>query len=97
MISGSHCQPCGTARRGHVFPGQTARELSSYVSGDPDAVQQQGLGNHPRSLRERHGLHEDDEVDVIEGGETLRIVRAEASSTRGQRLVHRMRGRALPR
>ena len=33
-------------------------------------------------------------MDVIEDGETLRIVRAEASSTRGQRLVHRMRGRA---
>jgi AbrB family looped-hinge helix DNA binding protein len=48
----------------------------------------------PAPLRERHGLHEGDEVDVIEDGETLRIVRAEASSTRGQRLVHRMRGRA---
>lgn len=48
----------------------------------------------PALLRERHGLHEGDEVDVIEDGETLRIVRAEASSTRGQRLVHRMRGRA---
>ena len=48
----------------------------------------------PAPLRERHGLHEGDEVDVIEDGETLRSVRAEASSTRGQRLVHRMRGRA---
>ena len=44
----------------------------------------------PAPLRERHGLHEGDEVDVIEDGETLRIVRADASSTRGQRLVHRM-------
>jgi AbrB family looped-hinge helix DNA binding protein len=48
----------------------------------------------PAQLRERHGLHEGDEVDVIEDGNTLRIVRAEASQTRGQRLVHRMRGRA---
>jgi AbrB family looped-hinge helix DNA binding protein len=48
----------------------------------------------PASLRERHGLHEGDEVDVIEDGGTLRIVRAESSSSRGQRLVHRMRGRA---
>jgi AbrB family looped-hinge helix DNA binding protein len=48
----------------------------------------------PAELRERHGLHEGDEVDVVEDGDTLRIVQVEASPTRGQRLVHRMRGRA---
>ena len=48
----------------------------------------------PAPLRERHGLHEGDEVDVIEDGNTLRIVRVDASPTRGQRLVSRMRGRA---
>lgn len=48
----------------------------------------------PAPLRQRHGLHEGDEVDVIEDGNTLRIVRADASSTRGLRLVSRMRGRA---
>lgn len=48
----------------------------------------------PAPLRERYGLHEGDEVDVVEDGNTLRIVRVEASLTRGQRLVHRMRGRA---
>lgn len=48
----------------------------------------------PASLRERHGLHEGDEVDVIEDGVTLRIVRVDGSPTRGQRLVQRMRGRA---
>lgn len=48
----------------------------------------------PAHLRERHGLHEGDEVDVIEDGNALRIVRAEASTTRGQRLVRQMRGRA---
>lgn len=48
----------------------------------------------PAPLRERHGLHEGDEVDVIEDGKTLRIVRVHASSTRGQRLVQHMRGRA---
>jgi AbrB family looped-hinge helix DNA binding protein len=48
----------------------------------------------PAALRERHGLHEGDEVDVIEDGDTLRIVRSEASLTRGQRLVREMRGRA---
>jgi len=48
----------------------------------------------PAPLRERLGLHEGDEVDIIEDGDTLRIVRAEGNQTRGQRLVHRMRGRA---
>jgi AbrB family looped-hinge helix DNA binding protein len=48
----------------------------------------------PAALRERHGLHEGDEVDVIEDGNTLRIIRTEASHSRGERLVHRMRGRA---
>jgi AbrB family looped-hinge helix DNA binding protein len=48
----------------------------------------------PAALRERYGLHEGDEVDVVEDGNTLRIVRAEGAPTRGQRLVRRMRGRA---
>lgn len=48
----------------------------------------------PAHLREQYGLHEGDEVDVIEDGNTLRIVRVETSPTRGQRLVRRMRGRA---
>lgn len=48
----------------------------------------------PALLRDRHGLHEGDEVDVIEEGNALRIVRVEASPTRGQRLVRSMRGRA---
>ncbi len=48
----------------------------------------------PAPLRESHGLHEGDEVEVIEAGDTLKIVRVEASPTRGQRLAHRMRGRA---
>jgi len=48
----------------------------------------------PAALRERHGLHEGDEVDVIEDGNALRIIQVKASPTRGQRLVRRMRGRA---
>lgn len=48
----------------------------------------------PADLRHRHGLHEGDEVDVVEDGSTLRIIRIEDSPTRGQRLVRRMRGRA---
>jgi AbrB family looped-hinge helix DNA binding protein len=48
----------------------------------------------PAVLRERYGLHEGDEVDVVEEGGALRIVRAEAARSRGERLVRRMRGRA---
>jgi AbrB family looped-hinge helix DNA binding protein len=48
----------------------------------------------PAELRERYGLHEGDEVDVVEDGNVLRIVQVEAGPTRGQRLVRRMRGRA---
>lgn len=48
----------------------------------------------PAPLRESHGLHEGDEVDIVEEGDVLKIVRVEASQTRGQRLARRMRGRA---
>jgi AbrB family looped-hinge helix DNA binding protein len=48
----------------------------------------------PAVIREKHGLHEGDEVDVVEDGNTLRIVRVQGSPTRGERLVRRMRGRA---
>jgi AbrB family looped-hinge helix DNA binding protein len=48
----------------------------------------------PARLREKHGLHEGDEVDVVEDGEGLRIVRTQDSQSRGQRLVSHMRGRA---
>ncbi|MDQ3424044.1 MAG: AbrB/MazE/SpoVT family DNA-binding domain-containing protein [Actinomycetota bacterium] len=48
----------------------------------------------PAPLRERYGLSEGDEVDVIAEGNVLRIVRVEGSQTRGQRLVRGMRGRA---
>lgn len=57
-------------------------------------VNSKGQVTIPAALRERHGLHEGDEVDVVEDGSTLRIVRAEASRTRGERLVQQMRGRA---
>jgi len=48
----------------------------------------------PAALRERYDLHEGDEVDVVEDGNVLRIVRVEGSQTRAQRAVERMRGRA---
>ncbi|MGH9054502.1 MAG: AbrB/MazE/SpoVT family DNA-binding domain-containing protein [Acidimicrobiales bacterium] len=48
----------------------------------------------PAPLRELHGLHEGDEVDVVEDDGTLRIVRIEGSQSHGERIVRRMRGRA---
>ncbi|HEX2319613.1 MAG TPA: AbrB/MazE/SpoVT family DNA-binding domain-containing protein [Streptosporangiaceae bacterium] len=48
----------------------------------------------PAALRERYDLHEGDEVDVVEDGNVLRIVRVHGSQTRAQRAVERMRGRA---
>lgn len=47
----------------------------------------------PAALRARHNLHEGDEVDVVEEGGALRIVRVTGAETRGQRLVRHMRGR----
>jgi AbrB family looped-hinge helix DNA binding protein len=57
-------------------------------------INSKGQVTIPAHLRERWGLHEGDEVDVIEDGGSLRIVRAEASQTRGLRLTARMHGRA---
>jgi len=48
----------------------------------------------PASLRLRHGLHEGDEVDVIDEAGVLRIIPAAGSQSHGKRLVARMRGRA---
>jgi len=47
----------------------------------------------PAQLRERHGLHPGDEVDVVEDRGALRIVRVDSAPTRGKRLTERMRGR----
>ncbi|MER7442038.1 AbrB/MazE/SpoVT family DNA-binding domain-containing protein [Micromonospora azadirachtae] len=47
----------------------------------------------PAALRARHGLHEGDEVDVVEEGGALRIVRVTDAESRGQRLIRHMRGR----
>lgn len=48
----------------------------------------------PAQLRHRHGLHEGDEVDVVERDGALHIVRVDDGPTRGSRLVERMRGSA---
>ena len=46
----------------------------------------------PAPLRAKHGLHEGDEVEVVEEGDALRIVRVDGALTRGQRLVKHLRG-----
>lgn len=51
----------------------------------------------PAALRAKYGLHEGDEVEVVDEGATLRIVRVEGARTRGQRLVDHLRGRGNAR
>lgn len=48
----------------------------------------------PAELRHKHGLHEGDEVDVVEVRGSLTIVRRPGSETSGERLIRQMRGRA---
>lgn len=55
-------------------------------------INSKGQVTIPAHLREKYNIHEGDEVDVIEVGETLQIVRNETSLTRGQRLVRKLSG-----
>lgn len=48
----------------------------------------------PAELRKRHGLREGDDVDVVEVGGTLQIVRRQDAPTRGERAARRLRGTA---
>lgn len=48
----------------------------------------------PAELRHRLGFAEGDEVQVIEDGNTLRILHSEGADSRGSRIVNRLRGRA---
>ncbi|GAB2449956.1 hypothetical protein GCM10027062_33980 [Nocardioides hungaricus] len=48
----------------------------------------------PAALRHKHGFAEGDEVDVVEDGTTLRIVHRSPGTTRGGRVVERLRGSA---
>lgn len=48
----------------------------------------------PAELRQKHGFTEGDEVDIVEDGNTLRIVHRSAGESRGERLVNRMWGTA---
>lgn len=48
----------------------------------------------PADVRQRHGLHPGDEVDVIEVDDTLQIQRRTDTLTRGERATRRLRGAA---
>lgn len=48
----------------------------------------------PADLRRKHHLQEGDEVEVIEDGSTLRIVRAEGTESQTHQLIRAMRGKA---
>ena len=51
----------------------------------------------PAHLRAKYGLHPGDDVEVVEVGGALQIVRAEGAESRGQRLVRRLRNTATGR
>ena len=57
-------------------------------------VNSKGQVTIPAHLRARYGLHPGDEIEVVEVGGTLQIVRTEGTETRGQRLVRRLRNTA---
>ena len=48
----------------------------------------------PAHLRAKYGLHVGDEVEVVEVGGVLQIVRAAIAESRGQRSVRRLRNTA---
>jgi AbrB family looped-hinge helix DNA binding protein len=48
----------------------------------------------PAELRRKYALEEGDEVEVVEAGNVLQIVRREGAERRGKRLTRQMRGRA---
>jgi AbrB family looped-hinge helix DNA binding protein len=50
----------------------------------------------PAEIRERFGLLPDTEVDFVVDGEDVKVVRA-TRQTRGDRVVRRLRGRAVSR
>jgi antitoxin PrlF len=47
----------------------------------------------PAEIREKFGLHEGTEVDFVVEGNTVRLVRARGSESRGQSMARRLRGR----
>lgn len=61
-------------------------------------VTSKGQVTIPAGIRERCGFLPDTEVEFVVEGSTVRIVRASRSEeTRGDRVVRRLRGRAVSR
>jgi AbrB family looped-hinge helix DNA binding protein len=61
-------------------------------------VTSKGQVTIPAHIRERFGLLPDTEVEFVVEGDTVKIVRAaNARETRGDRVVRRLRGRAVSR
>jgi AbrB family looped-hinge helix DNA binding protein len=61
-------------------------------------VTSKGQVTIPVGIRERFGFLPDTEVEFVVEGSTVRIVRASRSEeTRGDRVVRRLRGRAVSR
>ncbi|MDQ2846036.1 MAG: AbrB/MazE/SpoVT family DNA-binding domain-containing protein [Actinomycetota bacterium] len=50
----------------------------------------------PQSIRERHGLLPDVEVEFVEVGDAVTIVAKATTDDRGDRVVRGLRGRARP-
>jgi AbrB family looped-hinge helix DNA binding protein len=48
----------------------------------------------PQEVRERHGLLPGTEVEFVDDGKQVRLVKARSDRRRGEALVNRMRGRA---
>ena len=76
----------GRCNTGYLRPGEAAVVLNS-----------KGQVTIPAHLRAKYGLHAGDEVEVVEAGGTLQIVRTEGAESRGQRLVRRLRNTATGR
>ena len=61
-------------------------------------VTSKGQVTIPADIRERFGLLPDTEVEFVVDGDAVRIVRAgRPDDTRGDRVVRRLRGRAVSR
>ncbi|MFC4057137.1 AbrB/MazE/SpoVT family DNA-binding domain-containing protein [Planomonospora corallina] len=68
--------------------------MTTRTGGPGMRINSKGQVTIPAHLREKYNLSEGDEVDVVEVGNTLAIVRREGSESRGKRLTRHMRGKA---
>src|ERR1051326_6344733 len=75
-----------------------SRRNTGYLHrGEVMVLNSKGQVTIPADLRAKYGLRAGDEVEVVEAGGTLQIVRTEGAESRGERLVRRMRNTATGR